>query len=141
MNECIFCKIAAGAVPACKIYEDEAFVAFLDIMPAQKGHTLVMPKKHFENIIETPESVFEGLMAAAKRLAPAVITGSDSSGANIVINNGQSAGQIVKHIHVHIIPRAEGDGVSVHWDHKPYKNKDEMSASMEKIVKCLSLEK
>lgn len=103
-ESCIFCKIAKGEAPACKIYEDENIVAFLSIQPINVGHTLVVPKKHYENIYEIPEGEVARLFKAVKKIAPAVRRGVEAEGIQIVQNNGEAAGQVVFHIHVHIIP-------------------------------------
>ena len=103
-ESCIFCKIAKGEAPACKIYEDENIVAFLSIQPINVGHTLVVPKKHYENIYEIPEGEVARLFKAVKKIAPAVRRGVEAEGIQIVQNNGEAAGQVVFHLHVHIIP-------------------------------------
>lgn len=115
----IFSKIIAGEVPSEKIYEDDETFAFLDINPNNPGHTLVIPKAEFENIYEIPEDLFLKVMSTVKRLAPAVRDAVGAEGVNIVMNNESAAGQIVPHVHVHIIPRFSGDGHK-HWHGTPY---------------------
>ena len=114
-SDCIFCKIAAGNIPCAKVYEDENCLAFLDINPLAEGHTLLIPKKHVETIYEmTPEAV-----AAVTRVLPtlsrAVQTGVKAKGLNILQNNGLCSGQVVGHVHFHLIPRAAADGLGYRW--------------------------
>src|SRR3989304_760489 len=110
MNECVFCKIIKGELPSDKIYEDEKFLAFLDVTPVNSGHTLLIPKKHFKNLYEMPDEVLCDLGPIIKKVAKAVKEGTDADGINIGMNNDPSAGQIVFHAHVHVIPRLEDDG-------------------------------
>lgn len=119
MNDCIFCKIIKGELPSVKVYEDEKILAFLDISPVNPGHTLVVPKEHFENILDTPEGVLSDLIKAVKKIAPAVMKGTNTSAFNLGVNNGSEAGQVVQHTHFHIMPRWQGDGYKL-WGSKPY---------------------
>lgn len=119
MNDCLFCKIVSGEIPSEKIYEDENTFAFLDIHPINRGHTLVVPKTHYENIYEAPEEVFTKVMRTVQLLAPKIKQAVGADGINIGINNGKAAGQLVYHLHTHIIPRFESDGYS-HWHGNPY---------------------
>ena len=114
--DCIFCKIIRGEIPSAKLYEDEAVLAFLDIRPINPGHALVIPKKHFENMHETPDAELGLLMAGAKKVAAAVRDSLKADGINVSINNGKAAGQVVFHTHVHIIPRYLTDGLKS-WEH------------------------
>ena len=108
MNDCIFCKIIAGEVPAEKVYENETVYAMLDISPNSKGHTLVMPKKHIRNILSMEDADCSDLFVHAKKIAVAVKEGLVADGINIAMNNEKAAGQIVFHAHIHIIPRYVG---------------------------------
>lgn len=119
MENCIFCKIIAGEIPSYKIYEDEKFFAFLDISPVNPGHTLVIPKEHFPDFLAAPETVVSGLFAAAKKVAAAVQRGLAAGGFNLNVNNGEAAGQVVPHLHIHIMPRRQGDGYKL-WPGRPY---------------------
>lgn len=121
MNDCLFCKIVAGATPSEKIYEDEDTFAFLDIHPINRGHTLVIPKAHYANIYEAPEEVFARLMHTVRFLAPKIKQAVGADGINIGINNDKAAGQLVFHLHVHIIPRFDEDG-HAHWHGNPYQD-------------------
>jgi histidine triad (HIT) family protein len=119
VRECIFCAIVAGKMPCYKIYEDSKAIAFLDINPASKGHCLVVPKQHFENIFDIPEDVLAGLAAAIKAVAGKIKTELAPAGLTIMQNSGRAAGQIVPHIHFHLIPRNAGDGIVIGY--KPLK--------------------
>ncbi len=110
MSECIFCQIAHGELPSHTVYEDDAVMAFLDANPLVEGHTLVIPKTHYETTAEMPEAVGAGIGRAVTQIAPAVETAVGADATSIGINNGQAAGQEIDHIHVHIIPRFEDDG-------------------------------
>lgn len=107
---CIFCKILNKEIPNYTVYEDENVLAFLDIFPCAKGHTVVIPKKHFESLldmnVETFQAVSAGLRAAAGRVQACLLP----DGMNIGLNNGEVAGQAVPHLHWHVIPRYKGDG-------------------------------
>ncbi len=108
-NDCIFCKIIAGEVPSYKVYEDADTLAFLDINPNNYGHTLVIPKDHFENIYTTPDETLCKVMIVVRKLSTAIRNGMEADGVNVTINNEPAAGQVVDHLHIHIIPRHEGD--------------------------------
>jgi histidine triad (HIT) family protein len=103
-ESCIFCKIAQKEAPASTVYEDEKVIAFLSIQPINVGHTLVVPKKHYENIYEIPEEEVAYLYKIVKKLAHAVNKAVNAEGIRIVQNNGEAAGQVIFHLHVHIIP-------------------------------------
>ncbi|HBG27743.1 MAG: HIT family hydrolase [Planctomycetes bacterium GWF2_41_51] len=118
--DCIFCKIAAGQIPCEKIYEDENVLAFLDIGPLSEGHTLVIPKQHFTKIHECPAQLLAQIGSVLPKVAGAVFKGMTSDGYNVLCNNGKAAGQLVEHIHFHIIPRIAGDGVFTQWPAKKY---------------------
>ena len=112
-DECLFCKIARGEIPSKKIYEDNDSIAFLDINPANRGHCLIIPKKHFENIYDIDDRTLEKLMVTAKNLSKIIKDKLACNGINIVQNNERHAGQIVNHFHIHIIPRYENDNVVI----------------------------
>lgn len=104
-NNCIFCAIAAGEIPSFKIYEDGDFLAYLDINPVSKGHTLVIPKVHSQGLLDTSDEMLGKLLAAVKKVAEHLKSALPCDGFNIVQNNGAAAGQTVDHIHFHIVPR------------------------------------
>ncbi len=104
MSECIFCQIIRREAPASIVYADAQVVAFLSNHPVNAGHTLVAPKKHYENIYEIPDEEAACLFKIAKKIAPAIKDATGVEGIRIVQNNGKDAGQVVFHLHVHIIP-------------------------------------
>ncbi len=114
-DNCIFCKIAAGQIPSVKIYEDEKVIAFLDIGPISDGHTLVVPKLHYTKVHECPPEVLASIVSVLPKVAGAVFGAMAADGYNVLCNNGRAAGQLVEHLHFHIIPRKTGDGVFSHW--------------------------
>lgn len=115
MNDCIFCKIANGEIPAATIYEDDDFRVILDLGPASKGHALILPKTHAANIYELPDELAAKAMILAKKMAAKMTDKLECDGFNIVQNNGEVAGQTVFHFHMHLIPRYAGDGVKLGW--------------------------
>lgn len=114
-DECIFCKIVAGEIPCTKIYEDEVSLAFMDIGPISDGHTLVIPKQHFDRLHDCPPELLGQVSHCLGRIARAVVAATDADGYNVLCNNGRAAGQLVEHMHFHIIPRKTGDGVFNRW--------------------------
>jgi histidine triad (HIT) family protein len=123
---CIFCKIVAGEIPSAKVYEDTDVLAFMDIGPVVKGHTLVIPKQHFDPITATPEPVLAKLLAVVKKIAQAQMNGLQAEGVNVMQMNGAAAGQVVPHIHFHVIPRFAADGHRWNWAAKKYDDPNEM---------------
>jgi len=114
-DDCIFCKMVAGQIPVTKLYEDEAVLSFLDIGPLSDGHTLVIPKQHFERLHDCPVELLGQLGSCLGKIAGAVSNAMNSDGYNILCNNGRAAGQLVGHLHFHVIPRTTGDGVFDRW--------------------------
>ena len=133
--ECPFCKIAAGEIPAAKVYEDDDVMAFLDLAPVNKGHTLVIPKEHHETLCDTPDELLGKLISTTKLMAQAVQDATNCGGINIWQNNHRVAGQAVPHIHFHVIPRFEGDGLSF-WPQGRYEEgkKEEIRKAIEDAV-------
>ncbi len=113
-EDCIFCKIIAGQIPSTQIYEDKFVFAFADINPVNLGHALVIPKKHYTDISNTPDDTLGKLIATAKKIAEAIKEAVKADGINIEMNNGKAAGQIIFHSHIHVIPRFLDDGYR-HW--------------------------
>lgn len=109
---CIFCKIVNGEIPAKIVYEDDTSIAFLDIAPCAEGHTVVIPKTHFAHFTDMDATDAGKLFASVNKVAKAVEKALDADGSNIGLNNKEAAGQEVPHVHIHIIPRKEGDGGS-----------------------------
>jgi histidine triad (HIT) family protein len=128
---CIFCKIIDGKIPSAKVYEDEKVLAFLDIMPVNKGHILVVPKSHSKNILEDDDKDIEACMKAIKKVAKGMIKAVSAQGFNIGVNTEKAAGQAVFHTHFHVIPRYENDGLH-HWPGGKY-----AEGEMEKVRKSL----
>ncbi len=114
-ENCIFCKIIAGEIPSTAVYEDEDFRAILDVNPAARGHVIILPKKHAANIFELDEAEASKVFPIAKKIATAVMKTYHCDGVNILQNNGEAAGQTVFHLHVHVVPRYYGDGVTIMW--------------------------
>lgn len=119
-NSCIFCKLASGEFPSATVYEDDLFRAILDISPAAKGHTLLLPKTHAVNLFELDELEVSKALLVAKKLAAAIQKTLQCDGINILQNNGSAAGQSVFHFHIHLIPRYEEDGVTIPWKSLSY---------------------
>ena len=117
MEDCIFCKIIAGKASAEKIYEDESTLAFLDIFPASQGHSLVIPKKHCRTLSDMAADDLSATIKTVQKIGKAVAKAMDADGFNIVQSNERAAGQVVFHVHFHVIPRKEGDKLSFSWPH------------------------
>ena len=108
-NDCVFCAIAAGEIPSFRVYEDDAVLAYLDINPFTKGHTLVIPKKHSTGLLDTDDAVLAAVVARVRKVAARLKEALPCDGFNILQNNGEAAGQTVKHLHFHIVPRYAGE--------------------------------
>lgn len=106
----IFCRIIDGEIPSAKVYEDDDVLAILDISQTTRGHTLVIPKAHYDDFLATPKETLNKVMAVAQRIGQAQISVLGAKGVNILSNVGEEAGQSVKHFHVHVIPRYGKDG-------------------------------
>ena len=121
MADCIFCKIIAGEIPSSKVYEDNQVVAFLDISQVTPGHTLVVPKQHFRNLLEMDADSSSQLFARVPDIARKVMKATGAKGMNILNNNEEIAGQTVFHTHVHLAPRyEETDGLQISFEaHEP----------------------
>lgn len=111
-NNCVFCAIAANEIPSFKVYEDNLVLAYLDINPFSKGHTLVIPKEHSSGLLDTPDETLAALVARVKKVASHLKTALPCDGFNILQNNGEAAGQTVMHIHFHIVPRYGKEEIS-----------------------------
>ena len=114
-EDCIFCKIAKGEIHSATVYEDSHFTVILDVNPATKGHCLIIPKEHFDNIYDLDGETAGKLFALATCIARAMRDALKCDGLNLVQNNGEIAGQTVNHFHLHLIPRYEGDGLNPNW--------------------------
>jgi len=119
-DDCIFCKMVAGQIPVTKIYEDEVVLVFLDIGPVSDGHTLVIPKQHFEKLHDCPAELLGQVGSRLGKIAKAVVGAMNSEAYNVLCNNGRTAGQLIGHLHFHIIPRNTGDGLFKRWPSYKY---------------------
>lgn len=114
-DDCIFCKIANGMIPSSTLYEDEDFRVILDLGPASKGHALVLPKEHFQDVCELDDAIGAKVLPLAGKIGAAMKKALGCAGFNLVQNNGAAAGQTVMHFHMHIIPRYENGPEMVTW--------------------------
>ena len=130
-KNCIFCKIVKGEIPSNKVYEDDKTLAFLDINPVSRGHTLVIPKNHCTDIFDIEEEDAKAVISAAKKVADAVMRGLGAAGINLLNSNKKAAGQEVFHYHMHVIPRYENDGMRL-FPQQKYKDED-FKGTAEKI--------
>ena len=132
-DNCIFCKLANGDIPTNSIYEDEDFKVILDNSPATKGHALILPKQHYANMLEIDDDI----LGKAAKLAKKVITHEKNvlgcDGYNVLQNNGEASGQTVFHLHVHVIPRFEGDTDHINIGWKPGETPADLQAIAEEI--------
>lgn len=132
-DDCIFCKIVAGEIPCMKVYEDDSVLGFMDIMPLSKGHVLVIPKEHLENIGETDPELYGHLASVICRISRAVQESFAPDGLNVQQLNGKAANQVVPHLHMHLVPRWHGDGITIsEWEPVPG-NMEEIAANAEEI--------
>jgi histidine triad (HIT) family protein len=138
MQDCIFCRIIRGELPATRIHEDNDAIVFMDIGPVVKGHLLVIPKEHYANLEETPAAVLAKLIALVQKIAAAQKKALRTDGVNIMQSNGRAAGQVVDHIHFHVIPRFLSDGHHWNWKAQKYADSGEMQALADKIKGILS---
>lgn len=131
MDNCIFCKIIEGKIPSYKVYEDDDILAILDIGPVNYGHTLVLPKEHFATIEEIPENLLYKVISTVKLVGKAIKDKLGAEGYNVMVNNDPIAGQIIPHLHFHVIPRAENDGLEL-WPGGKYGD-GEIEEAMDKM--------
>jgi histidine triad (HIT) family protein len=121
-DDCLFCKMVAGKIPVTKIYEDEFVLSFLDIGPISDGHTLVVPKQHFEKLHDCPAELLGRVFSCLGKIAGAVAATVNSDCYNLLCNNGSAAGQLIEHLHFHIIPRNTGDRLFSRWPSYKYEH-------------------
>lgn len=136
MEDCIFCKLANGVFKTNKVYEDELFTAFLDADPATKGHTLIVPKKHYKNLFELGQEERTKLLDVASIIADRQVKALGAEGVNLAQNNGEVAGQTVMHFHLHVIPRYSNqkDTSICSWSHEKF-SEEEFNEIREKLEK------
>lgn len=133
-DDCIFCKIANGEIPAKTLYEDDMFRVILDLGPATKGHALILPKDHYANLFELPDETCGDVMKLAKKMATRMTERLHADGFNIIQNNFEVAGQTVMHYHLHLIPRYVDDGQHILWNPTTV-TQEELEKTMEEIIK------
>ena|SRR5689334_20444124 len=135
-DNCLFCRIVSGEVPATIVYEDKQAIAFLDHRPLFHGHTLLVPRDHVETLVDLPPALVEPFFKAAQSLAQAVEVAMNAEGTFVAMNNRVS--QSVPHLHVHIVPRRRKDGLKgFFWPRTKYKDDEEMNVIAEKIASSL----
>jgi len=137
-KDCIFCRIAAGEIPAAKIYEDDLVFAFMDIAPINKGHVLVIPKEHHESSSTIPEEVAGRMFRVASRIGVALRRKLDYDAFNLHLADGTAAGQVVMHAHLHVVPRGVEDGFRWNWRQLSYGD-GEAAAIAAEIVSRLDI--
>lgn len=137
MSDCIFCKIVAGEIPSVKVYEDDDVLAFMDIGPIVKGHTLVIPKEHYDPVTAVPPDLLAKVIAVVQKVVKAQLNGLDADGVNIHQCNGAASGQEVPHVHFHVIPRYNDDGHSWNWHPKQYDRQEEMEQLANRIAEVI----
>ena len=120
--DCIFCRIIEGQIPCTKVYEDKTVLAFLDVAPISPGHTLVVPKAHCQYVYDCQAPVLGDVGVAVGRIARALVEAVGAEGCNVLCNNGRVAGQLVDHLHFHVIPRKSGDGLFASWPKFAYES-------------------
>ncbi|MHC4551291.1 MAG: HIT family protein [Planctomycetota bacterium] len=136
--DCVFCKIVAGQIPSSKIFENEYVLAFLDVGPVSDGHMLVIPKAHCQRLDQAEPEAMAEIAKVLPVLAGGVQKATESDGYNLLCNNGGAAGQVVEHLHFHIIPRNSGDGLFSHWPASQYPD-GKAAAIAEKIKQNINL--
>ena len=135
-DKCIFCKIANGEIPSSTVYEDDMLRVILDLGPATKGHALILPKNHFEDVCTLDKETAAKVLTTGAKVGAAMKKGLGCTGFNLVQNNGEAAGQTVFHFHMHVIPRYEGGPAMVSWT--PGKaSPEELAEVADKIKGCL----
>lgn len=131
-DDCIFCKIAKGDIPSATVFENSDLRVFLDVAPANRGHALIVPKEHYDNIFQLDAETAGKIFSMATVVAKAIKDETGCEGLNIVQNNGEVAGQTVNHFHLHLIPRFKGDDVKVIW-----KQQETVAEEQDKLAKAL----
>ncbi len=132
-HDCIFCKIVKGEIPSTRLYEDPHVLVFMDINPVVKGHALVIPKSHHDPLMATPPEVLQKLIVVVQLIAQAQMKGLQADGINVSQANGTVAGQVVPHIHFHVIPRFSTDGYHGNWIPKKYDSPEELNSIAARI--------
>ncbi len=132
-ENCVFCKIIRGELPADKVFENDRVLAFLDIAPLNKGHTLVVPKEHFFGITQAPPEYQAAMIQAGAEIGAAMMRAVDADGFDLILANGACAGQVVPHTHLHVVPRFPDDGLHLPSRSIPYDGDAEKEEILEKV--------
>lgn len=132
-DECIFCKIANGEIPSRTLYEDDEFRVIMDLAPATKGHSLILPKNHYSNLYELPDETSGKIMILAKKMATVMTDKLSCEGFNLVQNNGECAGQTVFHFHLHLIPRYSDDNQNILFE-ATHPTEEELDVTFKQIA-------
>ena len=133
VDDCVFCKILQKQIPSVSVYEDELILAFLDIAPFNFGHALIVPKDHHHSCTTLGDDYLARMMQAAPRIAAAIMRATEAEGFNLFLNNSSVAGQVVPHVHLHILPRFANDGVLMTASTRKYDSTQAMTDLAEKI--------
>ena len=129
---CVFCDIVDGKIPSKKVFENESLIAILDISQTTKGHTLIIPKKHCSNMLETDENILKEMISLSKTLGNKIVKNMNATGLNVLLNTNESAGQTVMHTHMHLIPRYDSnDSITIKFN----ENKYDLDQILEQIKK------
>jgi len=140
-GECLFCQIAENKIETIKIYEDNNVIAMLDIAPANPGHVIVMPKQHYQFIFQLPDQLLWELVKVVKLILPSLVNAAKAAGVNVIINQGEAAGQRLPHLAINLIPRFDNDGLKFEWERKQSKKEElavlanEIISRMQKVIK------
>lgn len=133
-KECIFCKIIRDEIPVKKLYEDDFVIVFLDANPKTKGHLLIIPKQHYENIFDTPDNILERINVVCKKMSELLKEKLGATGVNIVNASGADAQQSIFHLHYHVVPRYKNDGIDL-WFHGESKIKENNDIVFERLTR------
>ena len=136
MENCLFCNIISGEIPAEIVFENDNVLAFLDINPVNKGHVLVVPKVHSEDLLTSSGEILRNVISVVPKIAEAIMKSLEYEGFNLGVNNGKVAGQVIDHLHFHIMPRKDGDGHKL-FVGKPYRDGEinEVGAKIKESLK------
>ncbi len=138
-QDCVFCRIVARTLPATVVYEDEETLAFMDIHPVVKGHVLVIPKAHHELLTDVPHPLLHRVFETVQRILTAQRVGLSADGVNLFQANGAAAGQVVPHVHVHVIPRFHTDGHHWNWAAGSYASPEEAAELADRMRRALGV--
>ncbi len=138
-KHCIFCSIISGDLPCIEVFQDKDFIAIMDKYPISRGHTLVLPKKHYVTLLQMPSTEVGRLYSLASVIAKAVVSATGADGFNMGQNNGTSANQIVPHVHVHLVPRFKGDSPDGRWPARTVASNEALDSIAQKIKGLLEI--